>query len=157
MPFRVTLILIACLATGTALAPVAVQAVTPAASTATIDQVGQVGLVRDVDGDGRISAGDAVYYEYRISAGGSALSNVYVVAPLLGAIICPRTALAAGTSMTCASHAPYVVSDADVAAGHFDVGAHAEGTDGGGASIASATTAVSTETGGPTDRTERTR
>ena len=153
MPLRLTLSLIAGLVGAIALAPAAVHAVVPTPAPAAIDQEGQVARVRDFVGDGRISAGDAVYFEYRVSATGAGVRNVVVVAPLLGAVICARTGLAAGESMTCASHAAYVVNDADVAAGHFDVAAHAEGTDDAGVVVDSATGVVRTRTGTPTDST----
>jgi hypothetical protein len=153
LPYRTPVTVVIGLGVAIALAPVAVHAVVPrpaAGAAAPVGLAGRVTQVRDADGDGRVSAGDAVHYEFEVSATGSGLTDILVVSPLLGAVLCPSTPLAPGTTTTCAGHAPYVVTEADVAAGRFAVEAHAQGTDAGGGVQSSDPVTVSTATGTPT-------
>lgn len=109
---------------------------------------GRVTGVRDVDGDGRVGAGDAVSYEFGVTnSSAGRLTNVQVISPALGAVVCPRTTLEAGASMTCTGHAPYVVTDADEVRGSFEVGGAAEAVDASGFTLSSASSAVATAIG----------
>ncbi|WP_183407033.1 DUF7507 domain-containing protein [Nocardioides marmorisolisilvae] len=109
---------------------------------------GRIEAIQDVDGDGRLSAGDTVIYAYDVTnLSGFTLHNVMLVSAVLGAVVCPQTQLAQAVSTTCVAHAPYVVSDADVTAGQLELGAHAEGLNIVGSTLQSSTSTVTTMIG----------
>ena len=111
---------------------------------------GRIVEVRDADGNGQVSAGDAVYYEYGVTNTGSlALHNLRVVSPLVGAVVCPVVDLQPKASTICVGHAPYVLTTADETAGAVDVGVRAVGQLTRGTELSSADGEVVTELGVP--------
>ncbi|WP_432572964.1 DUF7507 domain-containing protein [Kineococcus sp. SYSU DK005] len=65
-----------------------------------------------------LGAGGTVRYTYLVVNDGElAVTDVDVADDLVGAVTCPRTALDAGTSMTCTSLGAHLVTQADVDAG----------------------------------------
>ena len=71
----------------------------------------------DVDGNGRINAGDTLVYSFSVgNTGNTALSGIAITDDKLGAVSCPSTTLAIGKTMTCTA-APYTVTSADEGAG----------------------------------------
>jgi uncharacterized repeat protein (TIGR01451 family) len=97
----------------------------------------RVASITDVDGDGRTDAGDKIVYEFDVTnTGNVTLNQVSVGDPKLAAagitVTCEPTTLAPGKSVTCTASAPYVVTEADVAAGqvHNVATAHADGPSG---------------------------
>jgi uncharacterized repeat protein (TIGR01451 family) len=90
--------------------------------------------VRDVNGDGLTGAGDEVLYHFHVTnTGDVVLTDVKVVdtrtSPAGIAIVCPKTTLVQGETMTCHAAAPYVVTAADVVNGKVINKAVATGTD----------------------------
>jgi uncharacterized repeat protein (TIGR01451 family) len=75
----------------------------------------------DKDKDGKADAGETITYSFLVTnTGAVTASNIVVADPMLTAagvsVLCPKTALAGGASMTCTA-APYTVTQADVNAG----------------------------------------
>ncbi|KKI22349.1 MULTISPECIES: DUF7507 domain-containing protein [unclassified Leucobacter] len=83
--------------------------------TAGIDLHKQVGLIRDTNTDGRVSAGDTVDYSFRVdNIGNTTLQNVKIADPLLGeAAICTFAELPAGASANCGPFA-YTLTQQDL-------------------------------------------
>lgn len=68
----------------------------------------------DVNASGLTDAGDTVQYTFTVTnTGGTALENVRVGDPLVGAVTCDATTLAIGASTTCRANAVYTVTEAD--------------------------------------------
>ncbi|MFL6024911.1 MAG: hypothetical protein ACJ72O_16345, partial [Marmoricola sp.] len=79
---------------------------------------GRATAVEDVDRDRKVSAGDALSYEYTVTNTSIvSVHNVVLISPALGAVICPVTTLRPGASTRCVSHAPYVITARDEATG----------------------------------------
>ncbi|MCH1868009.1 hypothetical protein MJ876_15910, partial [Nocardioides sp. CFH 31398] len=83
--------------------------------------------VRDVNGSGLTDAGDEISYTFTVANEGNVtLRRVRVDDPLLAGatppvtVTCERNRLVAGDTTTCAADAPYVVTEADEAAGSVD-------------------------------------
>ena len=94
----------------------------------TLDKL--AGTPVDVNGSGITDAGDTIAYTFTVTNDGNVpVSAVRVVDPLVGAVTCGATSLAPGASAECAADAPYVVTEADEAAGAVVNVATAEGDD----------------------------
>ena len=75
-------------------------------------------FVKDTNQDGIVGVGDTIDYTFTVTNIGEALvTGVGVVDPMIGAVTCPATELAAGKSMVCASDAGHVITAADVKSG----------------------------------------
>ncbi|MFL6157793.1 MAG: hypothetical protein ACJ72D_17000, partial [Marmoricola sp.] len=123
----------------------------PQGGQSSLTTVGRVSAISDANGSGHIDAGDAISYEFTVTnTSSSPLSDVLVDSPLLGAVLCPLISLAPSASMTCVSHAPYVVTAADAGAGVAVVAAVSRALDGLGGTVSSPTSGVTTSIG---DRT----
>jgi uncharacterized repeat protein (TIGR01451 family) len=86
----------------------------------------------DEDGDGLADAGETVTYTFTVTnTGNTTLLDVTVDDPKVGAVTCPSTALAPGTSMTCTAQ-PYAVTHDDIATGRVYNVATATGVPEGG-------------------------
>ncbi len=124
-------------ATATGTPPSGTPPVSPP-STVTVPSpaVGALSLVKsahavDVNRDGVIDAGDRIDWSLLVTDTGSAtVTGIRVSDPTAGAVTCPATRLAPGTSMTCTAP-PHTVTAADVTAGHVRNTAVASGTHGG--------------------------
>lgn len=109
--------------------------------------LGLVKTVRDrtdLDGDGVVSRGDQLTYQFVVTnSGNKALAAVSVTDPMAGlsAVSCPATTLAVGGSMTCT--ATYRVTQADVDAGTVDNRATARAVTASGVPATSASSAAS--------------
>jgi uncharacterized repeat protein (TIGR01451 family)/LPXTG-motif cell wall-anchored protein len=98
----------------------------------------------DVDEDGLTDAGDTVAFKYLVSnTGNTTLTGVGVTDPSAGAVVCPRTTLVPGGSMTCTTEA-HTVTAHDENAGEVVATpkALATGPDGSQVSAAPATARV---------------
>ena len=74
------------------------------------------GPIVDVNGNGRVDAGDTIAYAFLVTNTGTVtLTAVAVSDPVVGAVSCPVTTLAPGASTTCT--ATYTFTQADVDAG----------------------------------------
>jgi hypothetical protein len=92
-------------------------------------------LAVDVNGDGRIDAGDRVDWTLLVSnLGASTITAIAVTDPSGGAVTCPSTTLAPGASMTC-TVASHTITAADAAAGTVANTATATGSGPGGAPL----------------------
>ncbi|MET3962198.1 putative repeat protein (TIGR01451 family) [Marmoricola sp. OAE513] len=107
---------------------------TPVVQTPSLKVDKKVSSINDTNGNGKTDAGDLIAYVFEVeNAGNVALTNVGVTDTLVApagpevTVTCPKTALAAGESMTCTA-TPYKVTAADVAAGKVDNAATAQGT-----------------------------
>ncbi|WP_443135063.1 DUF7507 domain-containing protein, partial [Kitasatospora sp. CB01950] len=97
---------------------------------ATVPVVGEAALSveKAADGAGPFHLGDTVDYIYTVTNTGTAvISNLAVVDDRVASVACDSTSLAPGASTVC--HGSYVVTAADVRAGHVTNTAHAGGTD----------------------------
>ncbi|GIG62893.1 hypothetical protein Lfu02_72650 [Longispora fulva] len=123
-------------ATASATPPGGGTPVTSAPSTLalTVDVASKLGLAKtahavDVNGDGRIGAGDRVEWTLRITnQGGTTLADIQVADPTAGPVTCPAGSLAPGASTTC-TVAAHVVTAADADAGTVTNAATATATD----------------------------
>ncbi|WP_428347972.1 beta strand repeat-containing protein [Nocardioides sp.] len=89
----------------------------------------RVASVTDVNGNGLTDAGDEIDYEFELTnTGNVTLANVDVSDPLVGAVTCPVTTLAAGASTVCTADNAYVITAADVQAGSVHNRAIGHGT-----------------------------
>ncbi|MFJ5924322.1 LPXTG cell wall anchor domain-containing protein [Kitasatospora sp. NPDC092948] len=97
---------------------------------ATVPVVGEaaLGIEKAADSAGPFHVGDTVHYTYTVTNTGTAvISNVTVSDDHVASVTCGATTLNPGASTLC--HGSYVVTAADVAAGHVTNTAHANGTD----------------------------
>ncbi|MDT8913237.1 LPXTG cell wall anchor domain-containing protein [Amycolatopsis sp. PS_44_ISF1] len=86
----------------------------------------------DLDGDGRIGAGDRISWTITVrNPGAVTVRGIEVHDPTAGPVTCPATVLAPGQAMTCTT-TPHTVTAADVRAGRVRNVATASGTDPGG-------------------------
>ena len=89
---------------------------TPTSTEATLTLDKKAGTPTDVDGNGRVDAGDTIAYTFVVTnTGAVTLTGVAVTDPKVGAVTCPSTTLAPGASTTCT--ATYTITQADVDAG----------------------------------------
>ncbi|MFG2697135.1 LPXTG cell wall anchor domain-containing protein [Kitasatospora sp. NPDC048407] len=97
---------------------------------ATVPVVGEARLLieKTADSAGPFHVGDTVQYTYTVTNIGTAvIHNVTVSDDHVAAVTCDATTLNPGASTLC--HGSYVITAADVAAGHVTNTAHANGTD----------------------------
>ncbi len=74
-------------------------------------------------------AGDTITYAFTVNnTGNTALENIVVTDPLLGAVTCAATTLAVGASTTCTA-ADYTILAADVTAGFVENSAEVDAND----------------------------
>lgn len=98
----------------------------------------------DVDGNGRIDAGDRITYTFVVTNSGNAtVRDVAVSDSRLSSVVCNPTTLAPGASTACTS-AAYVITAADLDAGAVANTAQAGATRPDGASVASNPDSTST-------------
>ena len=75
---------------------------TPTSTVATLTLDKQAGQPVDVDGSGRVDAGDTLAYRFLVTnTGAVTLSAVAVDDPKVGPVACPVGILAPGASTTC--------------------------------------------------------
>jgi uncharacterized repeat protein (TIGR01451 family) len=104
-------------------------ATVPATSVAGLEIHKRVASITDVNRNGSADLGDEINFSFEVTnTGNVALTKVGVSDPLVGAVICDRTTLAAHAVMRCEPHAPYAISQADVDAGVVHNVATASGT-----------------------------
>ncbi|MFG2919741.1 hypothetical protein ACGF0D_43605 [Kitasatospora sp. NPDC048298] len=90
--------------------------------------VAQLGLAKKADSAGPFHLGDTVTYTYTVTnTGTAAVDNLTVTDDHVTGITCDTTSLNPGQTATC--HGSYVITAADVTAGHVTNVAHAHGTD----------------------------
>ncbi|MFJ8444311.1 COG1361 S-layer family protein [Kitasatospora griseola] len=97
---------------------------------ATVPVVGEavLSIEKTADSAGPFHVGDTVSYTYTVTnTGTAAVHNLTVTDDHVASVTCDATTLNPGQSTTC--HGTYVVTAADVQAGHVTNTAHAEGTD----------------------------
>ncbi|WP_167574186.1 DUF7507 domain-containing protein [Kitasatospora cheerisanensis] len=100
----------------------------PADATVPVIGVGQLGFEKRADSAGPFRVGETVSYTYTVTNTGTAVvSNITVADDHVSSVTCDATTLNPGQSTLC--HGSYVVTAADVAAGHVTNTAHANGTD----------------------------
>ena len=84
-------------------------------------------LVKKANTDGPVKAGQKITYTFVVTnTGNVTLTNVKVSDPMVGAVVCPKTKLKPGQSMTCEAKNAYTVTKADVQ--HGDLVNHAKTT-----------------------------
>ncbi|MEV7122125.1 DUF7507 domain-containing protein, partial [Kitasatospora griseola] len=89
---------------------------------------GELAIEKTADSAGPFHVGDTVNYTYTVTnTGTAAVHSLSVVDDHVAAVTCDATTLNPGASTLC--HGTYVVTAADVAAGHVTNTAHANGTD----------------------------
>uniref|UniRef100_UPI003D7764EC DUF7507 domain-containing protein n=1 Tax=Kitasatospora brasiliensis TaxID=3058040 RepID=UPI003D7764EC len=104
----------------------------------------RLSIVKRADSAGPFNLGDTVTYTYTVTNTGTvAINNVSVTDDHVASVTCAATSLAPGQSTTC--HGSYVITEADVAAGHVTNTAHANGTDPDGRPVHSPPTSVTVE------------
>lgn len=104
-------------------------ATVPATSVVGLEIDKRVASITDVNDNRRTDLGDEINFMFEVTnTGNVALTKVGVSDPLVGAVICARTTLAAHAVMRCEPHAPYVITQADVDAGVVHNVATASGT-----------------------------
>ena len=121
---------------------------TSTSDVATLTLAKRAGQPVDVDGSGRVDAGDTIAYRFTVTnTGARTLTDVTVEDPKVGALDCPTATLAPGASTTCT--ADYAITQADVDAGVVANTAVASATNPDGnrteVAIDSTTTPTSTE------------
>ncbi|MGE0167527.1 DUF7507 domain-containing protein, partial [Nocardioides sp.] len=118
---------------------------TPTSTVATVTIDKTAGAPSDVNGNGRVDAGDAITYSFLITNSGAVtLTAVGVTDAKVGAVTCPTTTLAPGASTTCT--ATYTITQADVNTGSVNNSATAQGTPPTGPAVSSAPDTTSTPT-----------
>ncbi|MGD9957804.1 MAG: beta strand repeat-containing protein, partial [Nocardioides sp.] len=118
---------------------------TPTSTIRTITLDKAVGGITDVNGNGRVDAGDTIAYTFLVTnTGAQTLTSVSITDPKTAPVSCPVTTLQPGASTTCTK--TYAITQADVNAGAVNNTATANGTPPTGAAIASAPDSTSTPT-----------
>ncbi|MEV7124318.1 DUF7507 domain-containing protein, partial [Kitasatospora griseola] len=108
----------------------------PTEATVPVVGVAELTVQKTADSAGPFHVGDTVSYTYTVTnTGTAAVSNLTVADDHVAVVTCAATTLAPGASTTC--HGSYVVTAADVTAGHVTNAAHAEGTDPQGQTVVS--------------------
>ncbi|WP_404870683.1 LPXTG cell wall anchor domain-containing protein [Kitasatospora griseola] len=105
---------------------------------ATVPVVGEaeLGIQKTADSAGPFHVGDTVDYTYTVTnTGTAAVHSLSVTDDHVAVVTCDATTLNPGASTLC--HGSYVVTAADVSAGHVTNTAHAEGTDPQGRTVVS--------------------
>ncbi|WP_410625131.1 LPXTG cell wall anchor domain-containing protein [Amycolatopsis sp. cmx-8-4] len=109
----------------------------PASATVHATAAGALAITKaahpvDVNGDGRIGAGDRISWTITVTNTGTAtVGEIKVDDPSAGPVTCPGAVLAPGQAMTC-TVAPHTITAADVTAGRVDNVATTTGTGPGG-------------------------
>ena len=118
---------------------------TPTSTVAALRLDKRAGQPADVDGSGRVDAGDTIAYTFVLTnTGVVTLTQLGLDDPKTGPVGCPTATLAPGASVTCS--AVYTVSQADVDAGSVDNTATATAASPGGAAVGPVTDTTSTPT-----------
>ena len=118
---------------------------TPTSTVATLTLDKQAAPPTDVDGNGRVDAGDTIDYAFVVTnTGAVTLTGVGVTDPKTAPVSCPAATLAPGESTTCT--ATYTITQADVNSGSVDNTAHANGTPPTGPAVQSPPDSTSTPT-----------
>ncbi|MFG2698910.1 LPXTG cell wall anchor domain-containing protein [Kitasatospora sp. NPDC048407] len=100
----------------------------PAEATVPVVGEARLSIEKTADSAGPFHVGDTVNYTYTVTNTGTAvIHNVTVTDDHVAAVTCNTTTLNPGQSTLC--HGSYVITAADVAAGHVTNTAHANGTD----------------------------
>ncbi|MFJ8442761.1 LPXTG cell wall anchor domain-containing protein [Kitasatospora griseola] len=100
----------------------------PADATVPVLGEGQLSIEKTADSAGPFHVGDTVNYTYTVTnTGTAAVHNLTVTDDHVASVTCDATTLNPGASTLC--HGSYVVTAADVQAGHVTNTAHANGTD----------------------------
>jgi uncharacterized repeat protein (TIGR01451 family) len=86
---------------------------TDTVSTPGIDMVKSVTGTTDVNGDGRLAAGDTVSYQFDVTNTGSTTLTSVGVNDSKATVDCPATTLAAGANETCTATYPITQADVD--------------------------------------------
>ncbi|NQX25697.1 DUF11 domain-containing protein, partial [Curtobacterium sp. VKM Ac-2852] len=106
------------------------------ASPVGLDLVKKAGAATDVNDDGLIDAGDTIPYTFTVTNIGSVpVSEISVDDKLLSSVSCPAGSLSAGSTTTCTSDKPYVITNADEVAGSVVNTATASGTASDGSTV----------------------
>ena len=107
-------------------------------SATTIALTKSVDRTTDVNGNGRLDAGDTISYQFAVTDTGSVpLTGISVTDNKVGTVNCPSTSLAVGASVICT--ASYTATSADATAGSVVNTATASGTPPSGASAITST------------------
>ncbi len=121
---------------------------TPTSTTNALALVKTAGTPTDVNGNGRLDAGDTIGYRFAVTNTGSQTITALVIndpkIAAASATACPATRLAPGEATTCT--ATYTVTQADVDAGNVANTATATGLNPAGASVTSNNSSTSTST-----------
>ncbi|WP_454154039.1 DUF7507 domain-containing protein [Kitasatospora griseola] len=100
----------------------------PGEATVPVAGIAELTIEKTADGTGPFHVGDTVSYTYTVTnTGTAAVHNLTVTDDHVASVTCDATTLSPGQSTLC--HGSYVVTAADVSAGHVTNTAHAEGTD----------------------------
>ncbi|MFF2628589.1 LPXTG cell wall anchor domain-containing protein [Kitasatospora griseola] len=100
----------------------------PGEATVPVAGIAELTIEKTADGAGPFHVGDTVSYTYTVTnTGTAAVHNLTVTDDHVASVTCDATTLNPGQSTLC--HGSYVVTAADVSAGHVTNTAHAEGTD----------------------------
>ena len=118
---------------------------TPTSTVATITIAKSAGTPADLNGNGRVDAGDTIPYSFLLTnTGAVTLTGIGVADVKAGPVTCPVATLQPGASATCT--AVYTITQADVNAGSVDNTATAHGTPPTGPAVDSAPDTTSTPT-----------
>ncbi len=117
---------------------------TPVAHRATVAGVLRA-VVTDANGDGRTDLGDTILYSMNVhNAGTVTLHGATVTSSGPVTFSCPSGPFGPGDDAACAATAPYVVTAADVAAGHVDLTATSHALDPSGVAVSGSPSTLST-------------
>ena len=131
--------------TGPAIASPPDSTSTPTSSVAALTLAKSAGTPTDVNGNGRVDAGDTIAYSFLVTnTGAVTVSGVTVNDPKVGAVSCPTTTLNPAGSTTCTK--TYTITQADVNSGSVDNTATASGTNPSGGTVTSNTSSTNTPT-----------
>ncbi len=118
---------------------------TPLAAPSALTLDKQAAPPSDVDGDGRIEAGDTIAYSFVVTNTGAVTVNLLAIDDaLLAAVDCPVTTVLPGDTTTCT--ATYTITQADVDDGSVDNSAAATGTAANGTGVVSLPDSTTTPT-----------
>ena len=124
-------------------APSSATTATDTSATLALDK--QAGTPVDVNGNGRVDAGDTVAYTFVLTnTGVRTLTRLQVDDPRLGTVTCPSTALAPGATATCSATATITQAEVDAGSVRNTAAASARSSD--GAAVTSATDSTDTAT-----------
>jgi uncharacterized repeat protein (TIGR01451 family) len=106
--------------------------------------------VTDVNGDGRTDTGDTIQYSMSVHNAGTVTLHAPSVSSSSATVTftCPAGPIAPGNDAACLATAAYVVTAADVAAGHVDLTATSHALDPSGATVTGPASTLSTVVSG---------